>query len=68
MSFNVDTKEQENKIALVACELWSFSFDEVSVSLNDGIENKVDKLKVHHKDQVENIDNFVRPWEELQFK
>jgi hypothetical protein len=29
---------------------------------------KVDKLKVRHKDQVENVDNFFTPWEELQFK
>jgi hypothetical protein len=48
--------------------LQSFSFDEVSVALTDDTENKVDKLKVQHEDQVENIDNFVRPWEELQFK
>jgi hypothetical protein len=74
-SFNDDTKEQENKLkeqenklALVDCELQSFSFDEVSVALTDDTENKVDKLKVQHEDQVENIDKFVRPWEELQFK
>jgi hypothetical protein len=75
MSFNDDTKkqgnklkEQENKLALVDCEFQSFSFDEVSVALIDDTENKVDKLKVHHEDQVDNIDKFVRPWEELQFK
>jgi hypothetical protein len=28
----------------------------------------VDKLKVQHEDQVDNIDKFIRPWEELQFK
>jgi hypothetical protein len=67
-SFNDDTKEQEKKLVLVDCELQSFSFDEVNVALTDDIENKMDKLKVQHKDRVENIDNFVRLWEELQFK
>ena len=32
------------------------------------LKNKVDKLKVQHDDQFENIDNFVIPWEQLQFK
>jgi hypothetical protein len=50
---------------LVDCELQYFSFDEVSVALIDDTENKVDNLKVQHKDRVENIDNFVIPWEEL---
>jgi hypothetical protein len=43
----------------------SFSFDEFTLTLIDDIENKVDKLKVQHEDHVENIDNFVSPWEEL---
>jgi hypothetical protein len=50
MSFNDDTKEQENKLkeqenklGLVDCELQSFSFDEVSAILIDEIENKEDK-------------------------
>jgi hypothetical protein len=48
--------------------LQSFSFDEVNVALTNDTKKKVDKLKVQHEDRVEKIDNFVRPWEELQFK
>ena len=32
------------------------------------LKKKVHTLKVQHEDRVENIDNFVRPWEVLQFK
>jgi hypothetical protein len=57
-----------NKVALIYFELQSFSLDEVNVALTNDTKNKVDKLKVQHEDHIENIDNFVRTWEELEFK